>query len=341
MATLQGQAINLEAQFVTGTGKNVDPLELNVYIFDQGSNPDEETVKIEDAVSVLNPVRIKKGSYQVEYEVPPDGEVGEWYALWIGSNNTNFFRKVTKFEVAHNHEINGLPTSKKVFLFNENTLYTIEIDGVESVDDEVISDEMVWFTSKYSPMYSSFQNILALMREWVLKLKEDAVNYSIWKYSEEADIITMPRVAPDEKYLRLAKRKFVEFSTVLNLLENFSGSSSTLKSKSLGDLKVIYADNQIGLGEAIRKTKKELEEWERVLNSGGTRVRGQSIGLVPTVVGINSGDRPWLGRDIYENKYGERAANSRIRKEKGIRTEPAYITPVTPSHIDRIGRDVW
>lgn len=341
MGTLQGQPIKLEASFTSGTGRNVDPLELNVYIFDQGANPDEETVKIEDAVSTLTPTRVKKGLYEVEYEVPPDAEVGEWYALWVGSNNTNYFRKVTKFQVVHNYEINGTPNKTKVFLFEQNTLYTIEIDGVESVDEDVISDEMIWFTSKYSPMYTSFQNILALMREWVLKLKEDAVNYSIWKYSEEADIITMPRVAPDEKYLRLAKRKYVEFSTVLNLLENFSGSSSTLKSKSLGDLKVIYADNQIGLGDAIRKTKKELEEWERVLNSGGTRVKGQSIGLVPTIVGINSGDRPWLGRDINENKYGERAANSRIRKEKGIRTEPAYITPVTPSHIDRVKRDVW
>jgi uncharacterized protein YukE len=316
--------------FRNGAGKLVDPTSVEVYIFDQGSNPDSEEVAIEDAFAYLEPVKVQKGKYYIDYVFPTDADPGDWYILWLGNNSKAVFKKLDKVEVLYNSEISGLPEAPTDgYGIVGNTLYTLEISGVMSVTGEVLASTSMWFTSKYSPMYSSYQNILALLKEFVGGLKVDPTNFLIWKFSQEADEITMPRCVLDESYLRLAKKKYVEYATVINLLENFSTTPSSLRSKQLGDLKVAYGDNQLGLKDAIKKFSNEMEEWERVLNSGGTRVKGASIGMRVATIGIQHPDRPIIGRDPGPNNRYEVLANTQEVRPGGQRMIGAYKKPMT------------
>ena len=331
----QGNTLTLSATFRNIEGYLENPSNPRVSIYPYGKRPGGSGVSGLDAVVLEDiPIHIGLGGYEYTFEVPPEAQVGEWYALWEGDFNGAAFIALTEFVV-----INGGGSSETLYTGQptlvQNNIYILTLDGIKSIDGDELGQNVIWFTSQYSPMYSTYENILAILSRVFINVEEDAVNYLIHKASLEADAITMPRKQTcttfrnnypntNQKYLSLARQKYVECVVAISALGDVLGTSGLPKSKTLGELKVEWQDNSRSLSDMLNKLMSTLKEWERVLNAGGDISVGQSLGANWGIEGIFHPDRPDVGRRIRAPINSDVASNTKVRVYPYLRYQHDY-----------------
>jgi hypothetical protein len=334
----QGSSITLAATFRNINGFLENPSAPRVSIYPYGKRPGGTGVTELDSV-VLDavPTNVGLGGYEYTYEVPDEAQVGEWYALWEGEFGEASFVALTEFVVIDGSgsaasQYTGQPT------LMQNNVYVLTLDGILSEDGDELSQTVVWFTSQYSPMHSTYENVLSILSRIFANVEEDAINYLIHKASLEADAVTMPRKQTcttfrksypqtNNEFLALAKQKYVECAVAISAIGDVLGTSGLPKAKKLGDLRVEWQDNSRSLSDMLNKLFEKLDEWERVLNAGGDISVGESLGANWGIEGIFHPDRPDVGRRIREPIYSNVASNTKVRVYPHLRYQHDYQPP--------------
>lgn len=325
VSEMQGDTVTLDVTVIDKNGFLINPNSLTVYIFPYGKDPAlRSTDKDVDYVDDGTPDLLSTGKFTYDFAIPEDAQVGIWYAYWTGTIGTSAFRSITRFEVASSGNSAFSEYQNPLLpVLNENNIYKLRLIDVEDIEGNETS-AFYWFTSRYNPMYSTYENVLSRILSIVSNVNKDAINFLIWKSSREADLITMPGCIVNRDYYNFARKQYVEICTVISMLRSIVGSAGTLKAKSLGDLSVEYNSNSNALDQFIKNQLKELEEWERVLNASGSFSKGAGFGLKSAQPGIYHPDRDTLGRSIKEPVGSPIASNTKALVGNRTRWQHAF-----------------
>ena len=276
----------------------------------------------------------KYGQYTYSYTTTNETQVGEWWAYWeinVGNATTPvMFTSLVPFTV----ESNGLDSNAYFqdegfdTLLNNNQ-YVIEIRGIKeigaAVDDPGLEDES-WFTSRYSPMYATYDQVLSSVGSIVGDIDEDTVNYLIYRYSKYADnlVFNMPNSTRTSKWLDHTKNEYVIINSSIDLIENISLTLGAPKSKQLGDLKVEWADNGQALKIKIEDMKKRVKDLHQILHSNGNLTDGASLSAGMAIRGYLGSDYPAFGRSIDNMPRFAPSINVKTRLPGSYRYYPDY-----------------
>lgn len=306
-------------------GHREDPIDaVYVSVYPYGFPPGASYVSSGDAlIHREEAYRLNTGIYKYDFLLPADAEIGTWYVLWEAELRDGTFISVEEIKVKANPEdqvytkLTGLPA------LSLNTIYTLTLSKIKALDLEEFASYESFFTSQYCPLYASYADIMSLIGSVIDSVAVDTVNYLIWQASREADIVTFagcsslsgdcsPGLKTSgrkvDQYLSLARRKYVQLLTSINLLRDLNSPGMT--SKQLGHLKVAY--NSSFVKDLLKDLMKELKEWEHVLNNGGCLATGASIGMRIGYIGVRNPSRPRMGRQV--NYDGSIGSNRRTRE---------------------------
>lgn len=323
----QGETIVLKGYFYDINGFLTNPTDLVVSIYPYGKNPAlAGTLEADAVVLDQTPDNIGLGSYEYEFVVPEGSQVGVWYVKWEGTIGSSTVISHTQFQVLANSS-DPFPHTQYpgVPVLLQNTLYTLELDGVESLDGDVLEPVTYWFTSEYDPMCTSYEVIAARLSGLVGNLNEDTVNFLIHVSTLEAQSQIPVGVTPcNADYLKFACKQYVETAVMLNIINSLIFSPGALKAKQLGDLKVTYQDNIGQITNNLGKLLKDLDGWGRVLNAAGCITFGMSVPMNIAHPGLYNPDRPPVGRQVKEPIGSGRAANTKSLLPGRTRYQHSY-----------------
>jgi len=276
----------------------------------------------------------KYGQYTYSFAVPSDAQVGEWWAYWEINVGTDIapiiFTSLVPFTIMPStnsadayYQDEGFDT-----LLNNNQ-YVIEIRGIKEIgaaaESTGLEDES-WFTSRYTPMYATYDQVLSSVGSIVGDVDADTVNYLIYRYSKIVDamIFDMPRQNGTEKWLNYVKMEYVIINASIDLIENISLALGAPRAKQLGDLKVEWADNADALKVKIEQMRKRDEDLHRILHSNGNLSYGASLNAGMAIKGYMGADYPAFGRSIDNMPRFAPSVNVKTRLPGSYRYYPDY-----------------
>ena len=273
---------------------------------------------------------VKLGQYEYTYASISTDQVGIWYAYWEVNVGTALapiqFVNVIPFEVlsASGSSIGASEDSGMPTLLSNNQ-YVIELRGIKDMSGASLDDES-WFTSRYTPMYATFDQILSSVGSIIGDIDDDTVNYLIFRYSKYVDGLTfnMPHSTRTESYMSYVKNQYVVLNVSIELIENISLTLGAPKSKSLGDLKVEWADNSQALKIKIEDMKKRSKDLHQVLHSNGNLNEGASLSAGMAIRGYLGSDYPAFGRSIDNMPRFAPSVNVKTRLPGSYRYYPDY-----------------
>lgn len=338
----QGEALTIPAVFYDMSGFLSDVTDLKVSIYPYGKRPGLDYVTEADAL-ILDaiPAKVGLGAYEYVYSVSADAQVGLWYALWEGNIGSATVNSLIVFTVTssgnedyESSQFTGEP------VLNSNSLYSVKLEGILSTDGDSLDVEC-WFTSRYTPMCTTYNAIAAKLSALVGDLTEDTVNYLIYTATKEAHSITPNGVPCSVEYLNHACKMYVEYWVCLSILGNIISAGGSMKSKQLGDLKVAYADNSSLIEGLMDRWRDEMGKWERVLNSKGCIPYGGSLPMGIAHPSLYSPDRPKVGRQIREPIGSAISANDKAVVGERTRFQHSYTRPGVPSYHNNSESNGW
>jgi hypothetical protein len=250
----------------------------------------------------------KYGQYTYNYITAVDSQVGEWWAYFEINVGTDLapvmFTSLVPFTVTSSgSELNTYSQDEGFDTLLNNNQYVIEIRGIKeigaAVDSVGIEDES-WFTSRYTPMYATYDQVLSSVGSIVGDVDADTVNYLIYRYSKVVDamVFDMPVQNGTQKWLDYVKMEYVIINSSIDLIENISLALGAPRAKQLGDLKVEWADNTSALKVKIEQMRKRDEDLHRILHSNGNLSYGASLNAGMAIKGYLGADYPAFGRSI-------------------------------------------
>lgn len=323
---LGGQTITLRAIFTDDTGCLIDPDAVPaVYIYDPGVAAEDRQSDIDASTTFPNatagpfvPTQLSTGYYEYVYTVPSGGTAGVWYDVWDADVDTVDVTSQLSFTV-----VSG--TTVATQSLSNNTMVIIELDssiGNVAADATLSTDQQLYFTTKYSPLYASPDLVRLEVGAWISYIPEDTLALMIHIASKEADFIQGPSACNTHR-LRFARMKFVVFDTAVRVLSLMghgitpSALSNSGGKKMLGDLSIQSGGNSSATevnGEIIAWVAAQREEWFRVVNAGGCIVPGEGLGPTFAVKGVHDPDRRMTGRlweDPSEYHYAQPTSNAK------------------------------
>ena len=276
----------------------------------------------------------KYGQYTYNCAVPIDAQVGEWWAYFEVNVGTALapvmFTSLIPFSVSSSgNDVNAYSQDEGFDILLNNNQYVIEIRGIKevgaAVDSAGIEDES-WFTSRYTPMYATYDQIISNVGSIVGDVDEDTVNYLIYRYSKVVDamVFNMPRQNGTQKWLDYVKMEYVIINSSIDLIENISLALGAPRSKQLGDLKVEWADNASALKVKIEQMRKRDEDLHRILHSNGNLSYGASLNAGMAIKGYLGSDYPAFGRSIDNMPSFAPSVNVKTRLPGSYRYYPDY-----------------
>jgi hypothetical protein len=337
LTVIQGETVDIVCQVRDGNGYLTNGLNPIVSIYPYGRKPGLPGVNLEDDAIVYQDdpgAATKYGQYTYSYLTAADAQVGEWWAYFEVNVGTALvpvmFTSLIPFSV--------LPSSNSANAYSQddgfdtllnNNQYVIEIRGIKEVGAAVgsvgIEDES-WFTSRYTPMYATYDQVLSSVGSIVGDVDADTVNYLIYRYSKivEAMVFNMPRENGTQKWLDYVKMEYVIINSSIDLIENISLALGAPKSKQLGDLKVEWADNAAALKVKIEQMRKRDEDLHRILHSNGNLSYGASLNAGMAIKGYMGADYPAFGRSIDNMPRFAPSVNVKTRLPGSYRYYPDY-----------------
>lgn len=328
----QGANLKITCQIRNINGFLTNGLDPVISIYPYGKKPGLPGVTTADAtVLQADPgAPVKLGQYEYTYTSVSTDQVGIWYAYWEVNVGTSLdpipFVNVIPFEVLSASgsaigasEDSGMPT------LLSNNQYVIEIRGIKDLSGASLDDES-WFTSRYTPMHATFDQVISSVGSIIGDIDEDTVNYLIYRYSKYADDLTfnMPSSTRTDNWLRHTKNEYVITNTSIDLIENISLTLGAPKSKQLGDLKVEWADNYQALKIKIDDMKKRIKDLHLILHSNGNLTDGASLSAGMAIRGYLGSDYPAFGRSIDNMPRFAPSVNVKTRLPGSYRYYPDY-----------------
>jgi hypothetical protein len=332
----QGQNVKITVQVRDINGYLTDGLDPLVSIYPYGKKPGLPGVTTADAeILQADPgAPVKLGQYDYTYTTSSTSQVGIWHAYWevnVGTLGVPVpFVSSIPFEVTSASGTTTGPSEDDGFpTLLVNNQYVIELRGIKEIGaaiDSVGIDDESWFTSRYTPMYATFDQVISSVGSIVGDIDEDTVNYLIYRYSKYADNLTfnMPASTRTENWLRHTKNEYVIINASIDLIENISLTLGAPKSKQLGDLKVEWADNTQALKIKIDDMKKRSKDLHQVLHSNGNLNEGASLSAGMAIRGYLGSDYPAFGRSIDNMPRFAPSVNIKSRLPGGYRYYPDY-----------------
>ena len=204
-------------------------------------------------------------------------------------------------------------------VLNGNNFISITIDSSIANTDgvELGTDYEFWFTTTYSPMYSTLRKLRLEYGAFLTSVIDDTINLAIFEASLQADELLLG--VSTGTFYEFARGEWVKCRAAEILLSNVLGAGGSIKSKKLGDLSVEYntsGNNSDSLDRALACTAK----WEPVVIAGTTKTDLQS----PTtaIKGAADPDRPGVGRLWGDTSYP--LANAKVTRSNYRRKTNAY-----------------
>jgi hypothetical protein len=238
------------------------------------------------------------------------------------ANNTITFSGVIPFE----YEVDGdtITLSIDEDLLFTNNVVTVNIDSsiASTLGNTLAEDYEFYFTTTYSPLYSSVRKVRLEIGAFIQDIPDDTVNLAIFEASLEADLMIWNTGTSNANYLNFAKRQFVTCKAAEILLNNILGGSSTLKSKSLGDFSVAYDTSGSNINDIMDKINACLGKWLPVLQAAGYPTQEPAM----FIKGELDPDRPAIGRG-WDTTFGAEdvpAANIKVKYSNSRRYKRGY-----------------
>ena len=351
LTVMQGEAVDIVCQVRDGNGylangfvstalgadMTIPQSTPKVSIYPYGKKPGLPGVNLVTHAIVYRAntgIPTKYGQYTYNYTAANDAQVGEWWAYFEVNLGTAqapvMFTSLIPFSVTSNgNEANAYRQDDGFNTLLNNNQYVIEIRGIKEVDaavDSVGLEDESWFTSRYTPMYATYDQILSSVGSIVGDVDTDTVNYLIYRYSKIVDamIFNMPRQNGTEKWLDYVKMEYVIINSSIDLIENISLALGAPRSKQLGDLKVEWADNAGPLKIKIEQMRKRDEDLHRILHSNGNLSYGASLNAGMAIKGYMGSDYPAFGRSIDNMPKFAPSVNVKTRLPGSYRYYPDY-----------------
>lgn len=189
----------------------------------------------------------------------------------------------------------------------ENQQIVITVSGlIEDTDGNALGDDQeFYFTTKYTPMYSSIRRMRLEIGSYLKDLPDDTINLAIYVASKEADALSFAKDSGTEIY-RMARRQWATCRAAEILLNNLiNGAGGLLKSKRLADFSVEYDSKAID--NILSKVRECQARWEPELMTGGAAVQTPR----GVVKGEYDPDRPDVGR-LWDAGDGYPLGNGRV-----------------------------
>lgn len=328
----QGGNLKITCQIRDINGYLTNGLTPLVSIYPYGKKPGLPGVTTSDAVVLAaDPgVPVKLGQYEYTYTTSLVDQVGIWYAYWEVNVGTTLspipFVNIIPFEVlSASGSTSGISEDSGMPTLISNNQYVIELRGIKDTSGASLDDES-WFTSRYTPMHATFDQVISAVGSIIGDIDEDTVNYLIYRYSKYADDLTfnMPSSTRTDNWLRHSKNEYVIINASIDLIENISLTLGAPKSKQLGDLKVEWADNYQALKIKIEDMKKRVKDLHLILHSNGNLTDGASLSAGMAIRGYLGSDYPAFGRSIDNMPRFAPSINVKTRLPGSYRYYPDY-----------------
>lgn len=195
-------------------------------------------------------------------------------------------------------------------MIGQNQVVTIGLDAdISSTTGTTLgSDYEFYFTSLYSPMYSSWRKLMLEYGAYLGDVPRDTVNFAIFEASLAADnlIWTSTVTTTVTGYFNWVKREFTTCKAAEILLLNALGAGGGLKAKKLADLEVQYDTTKINQG--LEKALGCMGKYEATLHGGGVAKRKPSY----VVKGSLDPDDPPVGRQWSSSNQPTATAKAKL-----------------------------
>jgi hypothetical protein len=339
-----GDTLTLYAVFTDDAGALKDPDALpSVYLYspDIAYEDMEEEVIAEDfsnaSYGPIEPTRISKGYYKLEYVIPAEEIEGDWFDVWVSEIDSVFSYALLSYKINAGLDVDDQH-------IGNNTMIVIELSKEIKalVTENSLKDDLqLYFTTTYSPLYSSPSLIRLELGRWIESFNDDTIALMIHWSSKECDFIS-GGIMEKGRYFAMARTKFCIYDAALRLaLMPGGGLINALETiglgkKALGDLTIdrrsltpSNVDNS-----TLEWLRTQRRDWWRVVNAGGTIVPGEGLGPTTAKLGEESPDRISIGRmweSPFEQEYWVPTVNGR---------GPSYDGQGRRRERDRLGHDV-
>jgi hypothetical protein len=178
-------------------------------------------------------------------------------------------------------------------LYNNNiVVITLDKDIADTQGNTLGSDYISYFSTPYTPLYSSLRRVQLDLGPLITDLREETIMFAILEASLYADAITFATTILNTNYFYHARREFVTCMAELTLVKALMGdaSSSDKMYKKLGDLAI----SRDGAGSGLDNTRNRLEDclgyWRIAVETGGNVAPDASVPPGTTVKGSTASD---------------------------------------------------
>lgn len=306
-STRAGLPIKLRARFKDDLDDVAQASNVYVHLYE----PETSDFSLINAYTVSGvPSYLGEGIYEYEF-TPPDID-GTWYDRWTGILTSQSLQSTFSFEVSASGIITSLPETQ---LWENNLIKVTVSSGIQATDGTSLSSDYEFeFMTTANPAYTNIRKILLVAGSYLTGVEDDAIQTAILEASIEADTLTWTSNIGNLAIFRHARREYVTCLASSILLNNLA--SGSLRSKSLGDLRVEYDTN--GLRDMLRGFEGCLEKWQPQILAGGNAKVAASPQRV--IKGSLDPDRPSISRMWQSTSEGGAsrripAANYRERNE--------------------------
>lgn len=262
---------------------------------------------------------VATGFYEVTFSVTDsdldaDGildNLGDWNDVWVAT--------IDGVEVHANFsfKVMGKGKIEQQSLENNSLIAVILSESIAGVSGDTLESEIqISYSTEYKPYYASVDLLRLECGSWLDGIPEDTLSLMIHWSSITADALR--GAGWSGRILKTARTKFVIYDAALRCLQLPADVGG--KKKALGDLLI---ETTSDFSSVLLDIKKTRDEWERVINAGGTIVPGQS--LSPSIASRGSAYRELTGRLWHDPKkvyFGQPSRNTKfsldgIKKKAG------------------------
>jgi len=319
----------LQAVFFDATGEpkdvdNIAAIEIATYRPDDDSEVEDwedeiaagypnafERLSLDDAANdnFTAIAKVATGFYEITYtptdaDLNADGEldnIGNWTDLWVATVDGVEIYAAFSFSVKEKGRIVQQ-------IIKNNTLIVIVLsEDIAGAGGNLLGEEIqLSYSTEYNPYYASVDLVRLECGSWLDSIPDDTISLMIHWSSIEAD--TIKPNSWNGNVLDTARVKFVVYDVALRCLQLPADIGG--KKKSLGDLLI---ETTSDFSSVLSEIRKQRNQWERVINAGGTIVPGQS--LTPSTAARGAGTRDLTGRlwhDPAVVHFGQPSQNSKF-----------------------------
>jgi hypothetical protein len=179
-----------------------------------------------------------------------------------------------------------------------NNIVKITIsDNVKNTDGDSLVEYSWFFTTTYTPMYSSVRRIRLDLGALIASIPNETIMLALFEASRYVDSVSfVSSINNNSSYYNMARRELTTCYAEAILVRTREIDNSGDLRKTLGDLSVGRGGGS-GFGNLGDKLENCMAKWEVVVQTGGEIASGTSLKPGYTVKGATAEDRIGVGRE--------------------------------------------